>query len=271
MFDIFTPYNERILLIDHWTRQNNGLVAGFTTKNGGVSLDEFSTLNTGFHVNDDKDSVIQNRELISKDLQFPTSLWVGCEQTHEVNILKIESHHKNKGALNYESALKGIDGIYTNETGILLTLCYADCVPLYFFAPKHRMIGIAHAGWKGTVAGIAEKMVENFKSEGIAPSEISVVIGPSICGDCYVVDDKVLQYVQNKVEDKVEKPYNQISEGQYKLDLRLLNAQILRNVDVGNIEVTTLCTSCHESLFFSHRRDQGKTGRLMSFIGWKED
>ncbi|WP_163101423.1 peptidoglycan editing factor PgeF [Peribacillus alkalitolerans] len=271
MSDIFSPFTERILMINKWTSQYEGLVAGFTTKNGGVSLEEFSTLNTGFHVKDNNHAVIRNRELIAKDVAFPTSSWVGCEQTHEVNILKIENHHKNRGALDYESALKGIDGIYTKESGILLTLCYADCVPLYFLAPQHKMIGIAHAGWKGTVGGIAENMVECFKKEGIAPSDITVVIGPSICGDCYVVDDKVLQYVQNKVEDEVEKPYNQISEGQYKLDLRLLNAQILRKANVRIIEVTSLCTSCHENLFFSHRRDKGKTGRLMSFIGWKED
>ncbi|WP_108669773.1 peptidoglycan editing factor PgeF [Peribacillus acanthi] len=271
MSDIFTPINERLLMIDMWARQNDGLVAGFTTKNGGVSLGDFSTLNTGFHVNDNSPLVIQNRELIAGDLQFPTSTWVGCEQTHEVNIQKIESFHKNKGALDYETALKGIDGIYTKEPGVLLTLCYADCVPLYFIAPEHKIVGIAHAGWKGTVGGIASNMVESFIKEGVDPSEISVVIGPSICGNCYVVDDKVLQFVQNKVEDIVEKPYNQISEGQYQLDLRLLNSQILRKANVRNIEVTSLCTSCHDDLFYSHRRDKGKTGRLMSFIGWKED
>ncbi len=154
-----------------------------------------------------------------------------------------------------------------------MTLCYADCVPLYFLAPAHGMIGVAHAGWKGTVNGIARKMVEAWLNEGIKASEIFAVIGPSICSKCYVVDDYVMDLVQNLLVDIDEKPYNLISEGQYQLDLKQLNALILQKSGIPNsqIDVTSYCTSCDHELFFSHRRDNGKTGRLMSFIGWKED
>jgi YfiH family protein len=149
----------------------------------------------------------------------------------------------------------------------------ADCVPIFYYAPKHGFVGVAHAGWKGTVGEIASKMVKAWQGEGIAANEIFVIIGPSICQSCYVVDNKVMDNVQNLLEEYDEKPYNLISEGQYQLDLKRLNACFLEKAGIpkSQIEISTYCTSCHEDLFFSHRRDHGHTGRLMSFIGWKED
>ena len=122
--------------------------------------------------------------------------------------------------------------------------------------------------WKNSL-----KMVSRLQSEGVSTNEIHVVIGPSICQSCYVVDDKVIDKVQKLLEEYDEKPYNLISEGQYQLDLKQLNMIMLEKAGIpkSQIEITTYCTSCHNDLFFSHRRDHGHTGRLMSFIGWKED
>jgi YfiH family protein len=271
MAEMFIQKDEKLLLIEEWSKENPNLVAGFTTKRGGVSQKPYQSLNTGFHVGDEKDDVIENRKRIAKGLRFHTNSWVGCEQTHDIQIKKIDSTQKGLGALDYETALKGVDGLYTTEKGILLTLCFADCVPLYFYHPKSKLIGIAHAGWKGTVNGIAQKMIHKWEEEGVPPEEVQTIIGPSICGNCYIVDNKVIDLVQNRVEENEEKPYNLVSEGQYKLDLKLLNAQILKKAGVRHVSVTSLCTSCDHDLFFSHRRDKGTTGRLMSFIGWKED
>ena len=273
MKEPFVLVEDQYLLVDSWRQQNLQLVAGFSTKNGGVSSGSYKTLNTGFHVGDKAEDVQENRRILADKLSFPLNHWVGAEQTHETNIQQVTTLDYGKGATDYPSSFKATDGFYTKDKNVLLTLCYADCVPLYFMAPAHGIVGVAHAGWKGTVHGIAQKMVEAWKREGVKPSEIFAVIGPSICPECYVVDDKVIDLVRNLLEEYDEKPYNLISEGQYQLDLKRLNAMIMEKSGIPKeqVAVSSYCTSCHEELFFSHRRDNGKTGRLMSFIGWKED
>ncbi|AOH54207.1 laccase [Peribacillus muralis] len=273
MKEPFVLIDDQYMLIDSWRQKNLQLVAGFTTKNGGVSSGDFQSLNTGFHVGDRLEDVQGNRGILAEKLSFSLDGWIGAEQTHETQILQVTSLDGGRGSTDYISAFKATDGFYSKDRNVLLTMCYADCVPLYFLAPAHGMIGVAHAGWKGSVNGIARKMVEAWLREGIKEAEIFAVIGPSICSKCYVVDDKVIDLVQNLLEDNDEKPYNLISEGQYQLDLKQLNGLVLQKagIPISQIDMTSYCTSCDHDLFFSHRRDNGKTGRLMSFIGWKED
>lgn len=268
----FTFTNQSYFSISHWIESFPGLIAGITSKNGGNSTGVHESFNMGFHVGDRIEAVCSNRNKLANLIQFPLDSWVGAEQTHDTVIRKMSKSDTGKGAYSYDNAFKGTDGFYTNEEGILLTLCYADCVPLFFISPEHRMIGAAHAGWKGTVNEIARKMVEKWGEEGISPNQIFAAIGPSICEKCYIVNDYVINFVENTLEDVDKKPYNTIKEGQYSLDLRELNKIILlkSGVPEKNIQSTKLCSSCDQTEFFSHRRDQGKTGRMLSYIGWKE-
>ncbi|WP_342430524.1 peptidoglycan editing factor PgeF [Neobacillus sp. FSL H8-0543] len=268
----FVLNNRTFFSIESWGKLFPRLVAGISTKNGGDSKGDFETLNLGFHVGDVKDTVCSNRNTLSKHLQFPLDHWVGAEQTHDIVIRKVTRSDRGKGSNSYSNAFKGTDGFYTKEEGILLTLCYADCVPLYFISPKLGMIGAAHAGWKGTVNEIARHMVEAWSCEGVEADSIFVAIGPSICDKCYIVNDYVINFVENTLVDADKKPYNLVGDGQYTLDLRELNKLILMKAGVpeGNILTTSLCTSCDDNEFFSHRRDKGKTGRMLSYIGWKE-
>ncbi|WP_428908728.1 peptidoglycan editing factor PgeF [Niallia sp. Krafla_26] len=268
----FVLEEKEFFSLSQWVGMFPDLTVGFTTKNGGKSDHEFDSLNMGFHVNDTKKNVCENREILAKKLDFPIQHWVGAEQTHEVQIKTITHSDKGMGANTYDSAFSRTDGFFTLDKGILLTLCFADCVPLYFLHPQSKTIGIAHAGWKGTVNGIARDMIQNFQVKEMKASEILVAIGPSICENCYIVDDNVINLVQNRLEGVEILPYNEISDGQYRLNLKECNKQILLLAGVlpENILVTKLCTSCHKDLFYSHRRDQGKTGRMISFIGWKE-
>lgn len=249
-----------------------GLVAGITTKNGGNSRGYFENLNLGFHVGDDPRDVYLNRAMVAELLDFSLNKWVGAEQIHDTIIKRVTKEDIGKGADNYDSSFKGTDGFYTKEDGVLLTLCFADCVPLFFISPKKQMIGVAHAGWKGTVKQIARHMVEAWGKEGIDPEQIFVTIGPSICEECYIVSDKVINFVENILEDIDKKPYNLINDDQYSLDLREVNKLVLKKAGVPdeNITVTGICSSCAGAEFFSHRRDQGQSGRMLSFIGWKE-
>lgn len=272
MTEPFVLENEQTLSLHKWKKHQPNLVVGFTTKNGGVSEGHYNTLNMGLHVKDSQDAVYQNKKIVAELLNMPTENWVGCDQTHEDNIVKVDESYKGKGVFSYDTALTGTDGIYTYREDILLTLCFADCVPLYFFAPDHSIVGIAHAGWKGTVKNIAGKMIKLWKSEGIKEDSILVAIGPSISAEAYVVD----HFVVNKVKDVLptinqDKYMKVVSEGQFELDLKRVNYELLVQAGVKdeNILSSSFCTSRADSLFFSHRRDKGNTGRMMSFIGLK--
>ncbi|WP_040204880.1 peptidoglycan editing factor PgeF [Neobacillus jeddahensis] len=268
----FVLNHPSLLIMEDWVKQYPQLIAGFTTKNGGTSHGDFETLNMGFHVGDVQTNVCENRKKVAELLHFPLEKWVGAEQTHDIIVKKITKADRGKGSNSYDHSFKGTDGFYTNEEGILLTLCFADCVPLFFIAPEKKMIGTAHAGWKGSVGQIAKQMILAWGNEGISPEQIFVTIGPSICEKCYIVDDHVINFVEKSLEDGAVLPYNLLNEGQYSLNLPELNRQILlaSGVPDKNIRLTGFCSSCNQEYFFSHRRDKGKTGRMMSFIGWKE-
>ncbi len=268
----FSKSNENIYIIDEWTSSLHNLVAGITTKNEGNSLGAYSSQNMGLHVGDQIEHVIKNRTKLSNILDFPLEHWVGAEQTHGNNIKVVSEVDKGNGVTNYKESIKDTDGFITSESGILLTMCYADCVPIYYLDRSSKKIGVAHAGWKGTVSEIAVKMVQMFEHTGSLLKDIEVVIGPSICGQCYVVDDRVVDKVKKILEVQTEKPYNLIKEGQYHLDLKQLNQLVLRQYGLATqqIKISELCSSCEEKVFFSHRRDKGTTGRMLSFIGLKE-
>lgn len=269
----FTIKEEQYFTIEPWSSANPPLVAGFTTKNGGKSKNELSSLNLAFHVHDSEETVCANRDIVAQKLRFPLRKWVGAEQTHETHIVEITQNDRGKGAFNYKNAFLQTDGFFTLEKGILLTLCYADCVPIYFLHERSKAIGIAHAGWQGTVKGIAKEMISVFVAHKIPVEEIKVVIGPSISDEHYVVDNRVIKEVDKMIRPKSHKPYLLVSPGQYKLNLQGLNEQILLDAGIKkeHILITSYCTSKDENYFFSHRRDKGKTGRMLSFIGWRED
>jgi polyphenol oxidase len=272
MTDSFIKADDLLFSLPQWESLLPGLKAGITSKQSGFSKGAYQSLNMGLHVSDDKVHVFKNRKKAADRIGFPLNLWVCSEQTHSSNIQWVTEKHGGSGTLNYSDSIRDTDGLITNVPNLLLTMCYADCVPIYFLYPEGRFIGVAHAGWKGTVLNIAGKMIEEFKRAGADPADIQVAIGPSICRKCYQVDDRVIDKVEKLLEDCDEKPYNLKYEGQYELDLKKANELVLQNngVPSENISISRLCTVCEQEEFFSHRRDNGKTGRMMSFIGWKE-
>ncbi|MGC8229678.1 peptidoglycan editing factor PgeF [Pseudobacillus badius] len=273
MTEPFVSAHDSFYIIKDWHEAVLGLVAGFSTKIGGESTGEFASLNTGFHVNDRPEDVRANRERIGSLVGIPAGSWVGACQTHGKRVAQVTKTDSGKGGLYYESSFPDTDGLYTNEKGILLTLCYADCVPLYFLSKKDKRIGTAHAGWKGTVLGIGARLVEEWEKDGIKPEDMEAVIGPSICQKCYKVDSRVIDRVRQWTDDRSPLPFAPAEgePGQFHLSLQELNELILIQAGIPreNIRSSKRCTSCNNE-FFSHRRDNGKTGRMLGFIGWKE-
>lgn len=267
MTEPFIQKNKRILSIKSWQNRVPGFIAGFTTRNGGVSEAPFDSLNIGLHVNDKKQRVLKNRDLLVNDVSFSIHDWVSGEQVHKTKVKNVDNVHKGSGAASLYTSIPDTDGLITNRKGILCTAYFADCVPLFFFDPKTKFIGIAHAGWKGTVHGMASEMVSAFNKEGVRPNHLLAAIGPCISAANYEVDDYVVRQIPSKYRENAV-----VSKGKhrYLLDLKQLNVDILLQAGVlrNNIDVTNYCTFKDRALFFSHRRDEGKTGRMAGFIGF---
>lgn len=266
MGDIFYQEDPSFLTIKKWMKNHGSIIAGVTTRRGGNSSKPFNTLNMGFHVNDECEKVIMNRKLLSEKLAIPLSNWVCGEQVHETNIAVVTSHDAGKGTIDHHDALKKVDGFITNQKNILCTAYFADCVPIYYFDPVTNYIGIAHAGWRGTVNHIAKKMVEKLTTKGVDPENLYVVIGPCISQENYEVDERIIQQID---DEYIEKTVIKKADNRFLLNLKQLNMEILLQSGVlhHNIDITSYCTYGEKHLFFSYRRDKGKTGRMLGFIG----
>jgi YfiH family protein len=266
----------RLMFIEAWREQFPGLTAGFTSRSGGMGKEPYSSLNCALHVGENPDTVIANRELIARRLGFEPEAWTCGEQVHGSRIVAVREEDRGRGFLDRESAFQDTDGLVTDVPGVLLTSFYADCVPLYFIDPVRRAVGLAHAGWKGTVAEIAAHMVENMVEEyGSKREDLRAAIGPSIGHCCYEVDgavmDKIMALESGMPGNETWEGsvYTTLGGGKWMLDLKQCNRQIMMKAGIlpTRIECTTLCTSCNNDLFFSHRKEKGLTGRMASWIG----
>ena len=171
----------------------------FTTRTGGVSNGIYSTMNLSFSRGDDLECVRENYRRIGEVLGTDPEHMVASKQTHTTNIHLVTKADAGNG-ITRPSVYDDIDGLATDIPGIALVTFYADCVPLYFVDPVHRAIGLAHSGWRGTVAGMGACMVrymqEHFNSR---PEELVAAIGPSICVDCYEVSEEVAEQFREEI------------------------------------------------------------------------
>ena len=254
------PGGGKLLMLDRW-RRRFGLSAGFTTRRSG---------NAALHVEDDPKAVIDRRREIAEAIEWPFAAWTCGEQVHGCNVRVVRREEAGSGRLDRASAFADTDAMITNEDGVLLVQFFADCVPLYFHDPVTGAIGLAHAGWKGTTLDIAGQTVRMMtRAYGTNPSDIYAAIGPSIGMCCYEVDEKVIRPVSRIGSDvDLLKP---VQGGRAMLDLKECNRRFMIKAGImpSRIELSSWCTACRTDLFFSHRKEKGKTGRMMSWLGKK--
>ncbi len=266
-----------LFMLEPW-HSFDKITVGFTGRDGGTSQFPYESLNCAFHVDDDPGDVIINRHRIVETLGFPYHAWTCGEQVHSNHVEIVHLEDKGRGNIDRSSAFQNTDGLLTNVPGILLTSFYADCVPLYFYDPIKQVVGLAHAGWKGTVSKIASTMVDKMAQEyGSHAHDIRAAIGPSIGSCCYEVDDKVMLSVYDLEKDVMGNNkysaswYINKNNGKSMLNLKEMNRQIMMKAGImpTHIECTSYCTSCRNDLFFSYRKDGGTTGRMASWLGLK--
>jgi polyphenol oxidase len=257
--------------LDVWEKEFPHLVVGFSARRKGEDQD---CRNYALHVGGRPDLTVQNRQDLSEMLGIPFAAWTCAEQVHGIEVAHVTEEDRGRGNTSRESAFANTDGMLTTETNVLLTAFFADCVPLYFYSPDLDMLGIAHAGWKGTVGKIGKKVVERLVEAGADLRKIRVAIGPSIGPCCYEVDDHVYEPLRRALADPLALERVAVSHvpGKWQLDLRKANVELLKKAGVSpeHIYVTKWCTSCDKEYFYSHRRDRGKTGRMVAWIGKKE-
>lgn len=266
---IYQQHELPFFVLKCWQERFPHLEVGISAK---IPEKDWKMSNYAFHVGDDAARVRQNRQALAKQLQIPFAGWTCAEQVHGTHIHLVKAVDRGKGSEDQQSAIPETDGLLTFETDLYLTSFYADCVPLYFYSPDQDLIGVAHAGWKGTVNGMARKMVERMVQLGAKREKIHVAIGPSIGICCYEVDQTVMGPLMRELKPaSVSKNVYEIVDqpNQYRVDLKQANAEILlqAGIPAQQIVQSKLCTSCQTDYFHSHRRDQGDTGRMVAWIG----
>lgn len=258
----------------------------FSTRLGGVSEGIFSSMNVSYTRGDKIEAVNENFKKIAAILEVKKEQFVFSDQTHTTNIRIVTKEDAGKG-LTKKCDYSDIDGLVTNEKGLVLSTFYADCVPLYFVDPIKEVIALSHSGWKGTVGKIGEltvnAMVDNF---GCKKENILVAIGPSICKDCYEVSADVIEEVEKVIfgmkafahgkliceEEIAREVIKEKKNNKFQLDLWKLNWFILISAGIlqEHIQVTDLCTCHNPDYLFSHRASEGRRGNLGAFLMLKD-
>ena len=223
---------------------------------------------------DKKEAVDENFKRIARIMKRETKDFVCSDQTHTTNIRKITKKDSGKGII-YEKDYTDVDGLITNESGIVLATFYADCVPLFIVDTAHKAVGLSHSGWKGTVGKMGACTLKAMKEAyGTDPKDVVVAIGPSICQECYEISEDVAEEFIKVFDSHIlSKILVQKKEGKYQLDLWEANYQIFieAGVDTDHISMTDICTCCNPEYLFSHRASQGKRGNLGAFVSINED
>jgi YfiH family protein len=250
------------LKVPRWERYD-GLLHGFMGRRGGKSVGPYSGLNVSYRVGDDAKVVSQNVCDMKQAVGIHDGRIITMKQVHGDQIIEVKDR-------NIKEAGEA-DAMVTQEKGAFLGVLTADCAPILFLAPEQKIVAGAHAGWRGTLEGIAAKTVKFFlQTHGVLPSEIEVALGPSINACCYEVKKDVAEPLIEKWGKLAESCLQTRNQKTY-LHLRNLNQAILQRAGIPDSQIFQIgpCTSCAADEFFSYRREQKETGRQIGFIGWE--
>ncbi|MBN1967115.1 MAG: peptidoglycan editing factor PgeF [Anaerolineae bacterium] len=238
---------------------DDGLAHGIFTRLGGVSQAPWQSLNVGSTVGDEPQAVLTNKarqyEALGVDGSRVFTVW----QVHGARTRVVNAPLADPDDLD---ALEQADGLVTDRPGLTLTMRFADCVPVLFYDPTRQVIGMAHAGWRGTVRGAAPSVVRTMvETFGCRPQDIQAGIGPSIGPEHYQVGAEVVAAFREAFADG-DRFFHRAAEGTFFLNLWEANRQALAAVGVTQVEIAALCTASHTDEFYSHRAEQGRTGRF---------
>lgn len=242
------------------TLDQQGICHAIFTRRGGISPYPWASLNLGGSVGDDLERVRENRKRAFDAIGLSSSRAYDVWQVHSAEVICVDAPKSPE--LPYQKA----DAILTNKKDVHLFMRFADCVPILVFDRARGVIGIIHAGWQGTIARIAEKAIYKMSAEyGSKPKDIWAGIGPSIGRDHYVVGEEVWQRALTSIPEVAQRAFERNS-GEIRFDLWLANQLLLEKAGVKDIEIAGICTACNLEDWYSHRAENGKTGRFGAMI-----
>ncbi len=237
---------------------------GIFTRLGGASNGIHHSLNLGRTNGDSTENVLENLQRVYQFLGRSLNSRYNVWQIHGTKI------HFAKQALLPGSKPQPGDAIFTDNPDVTLAMVFADCLPLLFYNPKAKAIGIVHSGWQGTLDKIAEVAVrEASKNYVCSPVDWHVGIGPGICGNCYEVGLEVRKKFLNQWGKQAEKYFNPHND-KYLLDLPLAVEDTLREAGVVETENSHLCTAENLEEWYSYRKEKGATGRFGVVMALRE-
>lgn len=244
------------------------LTAAFSTRKGGVSEGPLAELNLGLHVDDDQGRVLENRRRFCAALGIDAGRIVCGEQVHGTRTAVVGLSEIGRGALTADTALPATDALVTADPGVPLAAFFADCVPLFLYDPVRHAAALAHAGWRGTVAGIGLETVRVMQRYcGVEPADVRAAIGPSIGPCCYRVGPEVAERFTRTfgADSGVLKEED---DGSLKADLWQANRLVLIRAGLRpeHIETAGICTACRAEDYFSYRASRGRTGRMAALM-----
>ena len=229
-----------------------GLVAGVSTRHGGLSESPYSSLNLGIHTDDSPDIVEKNLALFCEDIGVSPSDLARSYQVHGDKIWVT-------GRPGYQT---GFDAMVSVQAGVFAGVSIADCTPILLADPVAGICAAIHAGWKGTVAGIVEKTAKRMiENRGSNPANILAYIGPCIGLANFEVGDEVAAQFAAEYKTRVNNKWH--------VDLKAANAAQLEKLGITQIEIDPACTVENNADYFSHRKEKGFTGRMIALIGFQ--
>ncbi|MCG1008643.1 laccase domain-containing protein [Salinicoccus sp. ID82-1] len=242
------------------------ILLGYTKRMDGYSDYPSKSFNMALYIDDDAKNVHQHQNMLAAEIGFTPDRWVLPIQKHGGNIREVTLDDAGTNVRELSDALYDVDALYTYDRGLLLTMNYADCVPVHVWSRKNDFTALLHAGWRGTSHDIVGTIVREY---GHSPEDLSIMIGVAINGTCYTVDSRVIHELE-----KLGLPDEAVvaHKAGYDLDLKAVNRHqaMQAGVPPENIHVSALGTEDLEQ-FFSYRLEKGQTGRALAFIGRYED
>ncbi|MER2599492.1 MAG: peptidoglycan editing factor PgeF [Caldilineales bacterium] len=234
------------------------LLHAVTTRHGGISTGPYASLNLSTSTGDDAAHVSANYHRLADALTLPRGSFATTWQVHGTRVVR--ATHEHVGRIDDQA-----DGMVTDLPGLPLTQRFADCTPLLVYDPQRHVIGMGHAGWRGTADGMAAALVQALhETFGSRPTDLVALVGPAIGPCCYEVGAEVTNAVRATLPDAatlLHWPEDHPAERPH-FDLWAANAAQLHRAGVAQVEVAGLCTRCHRDTFFSHRGDGPLTGRF---------
>jgi YfiH family protein len=245
----------------------------FSTRFGGISKDEFSSMNLAFGRGDSDENVRENYRRFCSAAGFRYESLVSSAQDHHTFVRRVGKEQCGIGIWKPKDR-PSVDGLITNEPGVTLVTHYADCVPIFLLDPQKRAICLLHAGWRGTVAKIGaagvQAMVREFDTR---PQDLIAGIGPSIGPCCFEVDKPVQEAFAALTSLHPADFIRDDGNGKYHINLWETNRRILMEAGIPESSITIggICTKCNADWLFSHRATGGKRGGLSAFMALEEE